>query len=107
MGTDLEHYALSTDKAEEVQVVQTDQTASCPTLLPSRPGNCLRLITLMIVVVLIGVFLFPALFSADGLIGTSQPPVVISTGGQVAFSSSGQLDPFSQTGLNDLVTLSL
>lgn len=57
-----------------------------------------------------GVVLLPALLSAQPGLTTnarSLPAPAIATVGQVSFTSSGQLDPSSSKGFNDIVTVSL
>lgn len=57
-----------------------------------------------------GVVLLPALLSAQPGLTTnarSLPAPAITTVGQVSFTSSGQLDPSSSKGFNDIVTVTL
>ncbi len=65
--------------------------------------------TLIALFVAAGIVLLPGLFSgSSGLRGIPQsslPQAV--TVGQITFTSSGQLDPTSSKGLNDMVTMSL
>jgi len=66
--------------------------------------------TMVALLVVAGTVLLPALFSAQpSLLGTMNPGGVaaVTTVGQVAFISSGQLDPSSSRGLNDMITMSL
>jgi len=71
-----------------------------------RLGLIATLITLLIAACVV---LLPDLFSgSSGLISMSQPSLPQATPvGQITFTSSGQLDPTSFKGLNDMVTVSL
>jgi len=74
-------------------------------LATRRIGLVAALVSLL---VLAGAVLLPALFSAHlGLMEAKPAAPMGATVGQVAFSSSGQLDPLSTKGLNDIVTVSL
>ena len=74
--------------------------------IPRQIGLIAALVALLVVA---GAVLLPALFSAQPeLTSTAQPATQGATSvGQVAFTSSGQLDPASSTGLNDTITVSL
>jgi len=65
--------------------------------------------TLIALFVAASVVLLPGLFSGpSGLTGITQSSLPqATTVGQIAFTSSGQLDPTSSKGLNDMVTVSL
>jgi len=65
--------------------------------------------TLIALFVAASVVLLPGLFSGpSGLTGLTQSSLPqATTVGQIAFTSSGQLDPTSSKGLNDMVTVSL
>jgi hypothetical protein len=82
-----------------------------PPVAPARRKLSTRrvslLATMVALVVIAGAVLLPALFSEQP--GLMQPGAVpaATTVGQIAFTSSGQLDPSSSKGLNDIVTVSL
>src|SRR5579883_1982793 len=85
-----------------------------PPLAPTRKRPAKRRITLIAtaaaLLVIAGAVLLPALFSAQpGLIAAmnSAPASAVTTVGQIAFTSSGQLDPSSSEGLNDTITVNL
>jgi hypothetical protein len=68
-----------------------------------RLGLIAAMLTLIVVA---GAVLLPALFSMQpGLQPTTGAPT--TTVGQITFTSSGQVDPSSSKGLNDIVTVSL
>jgi hypothetical protein len=70
-----------------------------------RVGLFAALVGLLIVA---GAVLLPALFSAHlGLMEAKPAAPLVTTVGQVAFRSSGRLDPLSTKGLNDIVTVDL
>src|SRR6266496_521198 len=80
----------------------------------ARRGQLLLLIlAITLLVVLVGAVLLPSLFPQPNMSFilppqlTSALPAEASTLGKLVFSSSGQLDPKSATGLNDIVTLDL
>src|SRR5579875_1816195 len=79
-----------------------------PPLAHARKQPAKRRITLIAtaaaLLVIAGAVLLPALFSAQpGLMAAmnSAPATAVTTVGQIAFTSSGQLDPSSSKGLND------
>jgi hypothetical protein len=122
---------LTSPDAQEDQKAQTfyGQEAAAPTawttqpvsslpqqphLAPARKRPAKRRITLIAtaaaLLVIAGAVLLPALFSAQpGLIAAmnSAPASAVTTVGQIAFTSSGQLDPSSSEGLNDTITVNL
>lgn len=65
--------------------------------------------TLVVLLIIASAVLLPALFSAQPRLMEAKPPAasVMTTVGQVTFTSSGQLDPSSSQGLNDIVTVGL
>lgn len=86
-----------------------------PVSLPAQKGPAmLRRISLFaamaaLLIVAVAVLL-PALFSAQPRLTTharSLTAPAIATVGQVSFTSSGQLDPSSSQGLNDIITVTL
>jgi len=85
-----------------------------PPLAHARKQPAKRRITLIAtaaaLLVIAGAVLLPALFSAQpGLMAAmnSAPATAVTTVGQIAFTSSGQLDPSSSKGLNDTITVNL
>jgi len=81
-----------------------------PRLRRSATRRVGLLATMVALLVVASTVLLPALFSAQpSLLGTMNPGVVaaVTTVGQVAFTSSGQLDPSSSKGLNDMITMNL
>ena len=101
------------DEGSGQLVTPLSESPSLPPSRTSRKRSGIRrlglIATLMALLVVGGAVLLPALFSAQpGLMGVTQPaaPQALAVG-QIAFASSGQLDPHSSTGLNDTVTLSL
>lgn len=83
------------------------------TLIPSLPRRSTRrrvglLATMVALLVVTGAVLLPALFSAQPhFLETRNPAAAVTTVGQVAFTSSGQLDPSSSQGLNDMITMNV
>ena len=104
-----EQHTIATEQSPQ-SAIFLQKGSSRPALrshsLSRRRGLVATLIALLVVA---GVVLFPALFSAQPeLTSTQQPEVPAAASvGQVAFTSSGQLDPASSRGLNDTITMSL
>ncbi len=84
-----------------------------PLTAQKRPAMWRRvsLIAAMVALLIVaGAVLLPALFSAQPGLTTSTRSLAspaIATVGQVSFTSSGQLDPSSSKGFNDIVTVML
>ncbi|HEU5383667.1 MAG TPA: hypothetical protein VFV38_50345, partial [Ktedonobacteraceae bacterium] len=111
---------LGTQKFHEQQTASSQWAPPSASPLPERPSlTPLRkrrvtrhiglIATMVALLVVAGAVLLPALFSAQpGLMDAMAPAApAVTTVGQVAFTSSGQLDPSSSKGLNDIITVSL
>jgi hypothetical protein len=80
-----------------------------PARLPSATRRIGLMAVMVSLLVLAGIVLLPALFSSQpALMSTTQPAASAATVvGQATFLSSGQLNPASSQGLNDVITVHL
>jgi hypothetical protein len=107
-----EQQTISTEPSPQPVAPLQESPPPAPALSPRKQSISRHIglvATLVTLLVIAGAVLLPALFSAQPeLMGTRQTvaPVVASVG-QIAFTSSGQLDPASSKGLNDTITLNL
>src|SRR5436305_2513429 len=93
------------DHADDVSKRHDPITPLPETFLPPPahvPAQRQRVVLVICTLILVSLALLPVLFTQRSPLLTVQTQV-----GQLSFGSSGQLDPTSSMGLNDVVTLSL